>query len=418
MALQVLDENQIVRTIPEVSEVGARINKKFQENMPADGEDGKDGLSIWETTTNTTTGTTSISISTLNTVEGRSVQVGDYIIGNATYSYLYRVTAVNSTTVTVTYRRTLRGATGAQGPQGPQGPQGEPGEAQLENPLTIGGETYNGSAAVNAGRRSWYGTCATAAATSAKEVSDCTGFVLETGAKVSVRFTYANSASSPTLNVNGTGAKSIRNSNSSAGTLTYRWYPYQVVDFVYDGTYWILQQPYVGTTTYYGTSKVSSLTLNGSPNATPSFYAPQSAGTSGYFLMSNGSGEPSWSNKPMVADVMKVNATDNTESNSIAIVFDVVAPTTLNPTGSSYSAKFGIVAFRAKVSSSSNSVTMPITFKDVYSYEVLATRIGETGDYQAQRNTCTRTSGSKITVPYANSTSIQYCFIAFGEVAD
>lgn len=131
MALQVLDENQIVRTIPEVSEVGARIEERVQANMPADGEDGKDGLSIWETTTNTTTGTTSISISTLNTVEGRSVQVGDYIIGNATYSYLYRVTAVNSTTVTVTYRRTLRGATGAQGPQGPQGEPGESGESNI-----------------------------------------------------------------------------------------------------------------------------------------------------------------------------------------------------------------------------------------------------------------------------------------------
>lgn len=115
MAVQVLDENGIVRTLPEVSEVGARIDEKVQANMPEDGADGKDGLSIWETTTNTTTGTTSIAISTLNKVAGRSVQVGDYIIGNATYSYLYLVTAVNSTTVTVTYRRTLRGATGSGG---------------------------------------------------------------------------------------------------------------------------------------------------------------------------------------------------------------------------------------------------------------------------------------------------------------
>ena len=82
---------------------------------------------------------------------------------------------------------------------------------KIGNALKVGTVTYNGSAVVNAGRRSWYGTCATSAATSAKVVNDCSDFVLETGAKISVRFTYENSAGSPTLNVNGTGAKSIRN---------------------------------------------------------------------------------------------------------------------------------------------------------------------------------------------------------------
>ena len=317
MALQVLDENQIVRTIPEVSEVGARIDEKVQANMPEDGADGKDGLSIWETTTNTTTGTTSIAISTLNKVAGRSVQVGDYIIGNATYSYLYLVTAVNSTTVTVTYRRTLRGATGSGGSVTVDTALSETSENPVQNKvinaalkdgtvtkignvLKVGGETYNGSAAVNAGRRSWYGVCPTTGNQPAKEVNDIPDFVLETGAKVSVRFTYENIASSPTLNINSTGAKSIRNSRTDVGTLTYRWYPGQVVDFIYDGTYWLLQQPVVATTTYYGASKVASLTLNGSPNATPSFYAPTSAGNSGQFLRSNGSGAPTWVDTPYI----------------------------------------------------------------------------------------------------------------------
>lgn len=164
---------------------------------------------------------------------------------------------------------------------------------KIGNALTIGTTAYDGSAAVNAGRRSWYGTCGTDETATAKKVS-CTGFVLETGAKISVRFQYTNRVTNPTLNVNDTGAKSIRNSNSSEGTLTYRWYPYQVVDFVYDGTYWLLQQPYVGTTTYYGTSKVSSLNLNGKPNATPSFYAP-TVDTGGRWLRGTGLGEPEWS---------------------------------------------------------------------------------------------------------------------------
>lgn len=53
-----------------------------------------------------------------------------------------------------------------------------------------------------------YGTCATAAATAAKVVT-LDNFSLETGASVRIKFTYANTVSSPTLNINNTGAKSI-----------------------------------------------------------------------------------------------------------------------------------------------------------------------------------------------------------------
>lgn len=56
--------------------------------------------------------------------------------------------------------------------------------------------------------RTNYGTCGTAAATVAKTV-DCKGFALVTGAEIVVKFTVTNSAASPTLNVNGTGAKPI-----------------------------------------------------------------------------------------------------------------------------------------------------------------------------------------------------------------
>lgn len=36
------------------------------------------------------------------------------------------------------------------------------------------------------------------------------------------------------------------------------------------------------------------ITMNGSSNANPTFYAPTTAGTNGYFLKSNGSGAPTW----------------------------------------------------------------------------------------------------------------------------
>lgn len=56
--------------------------------------------------------------------------------------------------------------------------------------------------------RANYGTCDTASATAGKTV-DCKGFSLVTGAEIVVKFTVTNSAASPTLNVNGTGAKPI-----------------------------------------------------------------------------------------------------------------------------------------------------------------------------------------------------------------
>lgn len=81
-----------------------------------------EGLGIFRSSTSTSTGTTSITISTITVPTGRSLKVGDLIIANATYSYLYRVTAVGSTTVTVTYLTSLRGATGSSGSAGTNAP--------------------------------------------------------------------------------------------------------------------------------------------------------------------------------------------------------------------------------------------------------------------------------------------------------
>lgn len=93
--------------------------------------------------------------------------------------------------------------------------------------------------------------CATAAATAAKTV-DLTGFALKApsssqgGSEVFVTFAYTNSATTPTLNVNGTGAKTIQylaNGQKTslpspaflAANQTYR--------FWYDGTNWITSGP-------------------------------------------------------------------------------------------------------------------------------------------------------------------------------
>lgn len=99
---------------------------------------------------------------------------------------------------------------------------------KLATARSIDGVNFNGTAAI-----SHYGTCETAAATAAKVVS-LANFTLVTGARITVKFTATNTAASPTLNVNGTGAKPIvyRGSAISASYLAAN----RVYEFVYDGT--------------------------------------------------------------------------------------------------------------------------------------------------------------------------------------
>lgn len=117
---------------------------------------------------------------------------------------------------------------------------------KLATKRTIDGVNFDGSANIH-----HYGTCSTAAGTAAKTVT-LANFVLATGAEVTVRFTVTNTASNPTLNVNGTGAKAIqyRNAAISAGYLaanrTYR--------FVYDGSSYELVGDVDTNTTYTAAS--------------------------------------------------------------------------------------------------------------------------------------------------------------------
>lgn len=103
---------------------------------------------------------------------------------------------------------------------------------KLATARTIDGVSFNGSAAIV-----HFGTCSTEAATVGKVVA-LTGFSLVTGSIVFVKFTVTNTAASPTLNVNNTGAKAImyRGAAISAGYLAAK----RIYMFVYDGTNWEL----------------------------------------------------------------------------------------------------------------------------------------------------------------------------------
>lgn len=113
----------------------------------------------------------------------------------------------------------------------------------------------------------YYGVCDTAAATAAKVVT-CEGFVLKAGVRISVRFTNGSTSSATmSLNVNGTGAK-----NCGAYQYNGTWQVYanrceknEILEFMYDGTYWVTLTPYTLRNYHNYNSRVTS--ANGSsPN--------------------------------------------------------------------------------------------------------------------------------------------------------
>lgn len=102
-----------------------------------------------------------------------------------------------------------------------------------------------------------FATCATAAATAAKEAT-LTGFSLVKGARVFVIFSNANTvADAITLNVNGTGAKAICDEAGQAVSSTNpAYFPAGCrIEFIYDGINWVYSRrvvkSYVGASSWY-----------------------------------------------------------------------------------------------------------------------------------------------------------------------
>lgn len=95
-----------------------------------------------------------------------------------------------------------------------------------------------------------YAVCNTSGSTVAKTVS-ITNFKLVTGVRVFIKFTYAHdSTTKATLNVNSTGAKSIRykgygvfkgynGGSNSDKQYPNTWEAGEIVEFIYDGTEWV-----------------------------------------------------------------------------------------------------------------------------------------------------------------------------------
>ena len=122
-----------------------------------------------------------------------------------------------------------------------------------------------------------YGTCSTAAATAAKVVT-CSGFSLVKGGFIAVKFTNTDTSTTPTLNVNSTGAKSIyyNGATITAGMINSGLTAY----FTYNGTQYELINPFpttIGAAT--STHTHGNLTNDGKIGATADL--PVFTGTSG-----------------------------------------------------------------------------------------------------------------------------------------
>ena len=145
-----------------------------------------------------------------------------------------------------------KGETGATGPTGPQGPQGPQGPTGLQGQTGAAGKDG----------QMLYATCNTAAGTVAKVASLAAGSLsLKAGATVAIKFTYANTASSPTLNIAGTGAKAMY----IQGVRDVYWNAGATVSFTYDGTNWrVSSEPVYASSAIIGNPSGFNIYMDGS----------------------------------------------------------------------------------------------------------------------------------------------------------
>ncbi len=156
-----------------------------------------------------------------------------------------------------------RGPQGEQGPQGLQGLQGLQGEQGIPGPTGETGATGATGPQGPAGKdgQMLYATCDTAAGTVAKVASLAAGTLsLKAGATVAIKFTYANTASSPTLNIAGTGTKAMY----IQGVRDVYWTDGATVTFTYDGANWrVASEPVYAPTATIGNAAGFNVYVDG-----------------------------------------------------------------------------------------------------------------------------------------------------------
>ena len=138
---------------------------------------------------------------------------------------------------------------------------------KLATARTIDGVSFDGSANIV-----HFGVCETAADVAAKVVS-LPGFVLAEGARIIVYFLNSHAKSSPSLNVNNTGAKPISCVVGTYAPLN-QWEAKQAVEFIYYSNHWIMltanaRRLYTARTIRTNLASTSSASFDGTANITP-----------------------------------------------------------------------------------------------------------------------------------------------------
>lgn len=266
-------------TTPEICVTGGKGEQ---------GPQGVAGSSIWTTTTAPTTPNYTFTISNLTGGNGTAIKVGDVI----KYSYyMYTVSSVSSTTVLASTRVSIRGSTGTGAKwyagtaitgtsttatifSGSGISSAVVGDMYLN---TSTSNTYRCTTAGAASAAKWvyvsniegekgddgqtlYATSSTAAGTAAKVATLSAGsLTLTAGVSVSVKFTYANTAINPTLNISSTGAKAVYTNGSRYAY----WSAGQTVLFTYDGTNWqVASTPVYANTVTVGNSAARNVFID------------------------------------------------------------------------------------------------------------------------------------------------------------
>ena len=125
-------------------------------------------------------------------------------------------------------------------------------------------------------KTAWFGTCPTAENVAAKVVTTSSGdFSLTAGSIVFVKFTNRLYTANTTLNVDGTGAVTIKQ-NGAAPHLDI-WQAGETVGFCYDGTNFEMIDAGEASTSAYGVTKLSSSVSDAVVNVAANSYAVKQA---------------------------------------------------------------------------------------------------------------------------------------------
>lgn len=126
----------------------------------------------------------------------------------------------------------------------------------------------------------WYGTCSTAASTNNKVITTTSGdFVRGTGNMLRVCFTYAAGQGGITLNVDSTGATNAYYDEGKGTQLNREaWAAGEVIDFVYDGSHFIISDGCPASSTHWGKTLLedsvssTSTSMAATPNSVKTAY--------------------------------------------------------------------------------------------------------------------------------------------------